>query len=167
VRSKASWCIGVATFLLLSFVSPILFGPAACRDGTRSLAIGRQGACSHHGGVYSPGNLIILALAGIAGFGFYISPLGRRLSLPKTKTRDIVKQTIDYKIVAVPEPDITDVKTSRPFNSADSGRFVKSVSIQKCPKCGSNMRRLKARRGYNKGKRFLGCVKFPSCTGTK
>ncbi|QDE39815.1 DUF3761 domain-containing protein [Luteibacter pinisoli] len=39
--------VGIAVFALVAGVVP----GAACRDGTPSSAIGRRGACSHHGGV--------------------------------------------------------------------------------------------------------------------
>lgn len=44
--------LGFATFLISLFVSGQIFDlRARCHDGSLSSAIGRQGACSHHGGV--------------------------------------------------------------------------------------------------------------------
>lgn len=36
-----------------------------------------------------------------------------------------------------------------------------------CPQCGSSMVRRVAGRGYNRGKSFWGCLRFPSCKGTR
>lgn len=36
-----------------------------------------------------------------------------------------------------------------------------------CPKCGSTMQRRLARRGANAGRYFLGCSRYPTCTGTR
>lgn len=45
------WIIGLVVFLLSSVFIGQLMGPVTCRDGWHSASIGRQGACSHHGGV--------------------------------------------------------------------------------------------------------------------
>ena len=36
----------------------------------------------------------------------------------------------------------------------------------RCPSCGSKMRRRTAKRGPSRGQAFLGCTKWPACTGT-
>lgn len=36
-----------------------------------------------------------------------------------------------------------------------------------CPKCGSEMKKREAKQGANAGQAFWGCVRFPSCRGTR
>ena len=64
---RSPWTTGAAAFFLSLFVLGWLFGgPVTCRDGWRSPSIGKQGACSHHGGVdRSTGHLIFLVSLGI------------------------------------------------------------------------------------------------------
>lgn len=59
------WVVGVALFLLLLQLLP----EARCADGWASPSIGRQGACSHHGGVRGNGiyGILILGLSIAAG----------------------------------------------------------------------------------------------------
>lgn len=57
----------IATWILIA----VLIGPAMCRDGWRSPSIGRQGACSHHGGVSRNGPIGLLAV--VAGIGAYFA----------------------------------------------------------------------------------------------
>jgi hypothetical protein len=52
------WVVGVALFLLLQQLLP----EVRCADGWASPSIGRQGACSHHGGVRDNGIYVILIL---------------------------------------------------------------------------------------------------------
>lgn len=64
-------------------VAPWLNGPPTCRDGWASGSIGRQGACSHHGGVgsqkLSPITLAVsLAVGALAGC---IAARGRKVSV--------------------------------------------------------------------------------------
>jgi hypothetical protein len=56
--------VGVALFVF--FVS--IQGPARCRVGWPFPSIGRQGACSHHGGVSSSPRLFELILSIFAGW---------------------------------------------------------------------------------------------------
>ena len=49
-----SWVLG-SIFGIATFAAVVPFqGKATCRDGWHSSAIGRSGACSHHGGVDRP-----------------------------------------------------------------------------------------------------------------
>ncbi len=53
-----SWIAGIVTFIALNQILP----EVRCADGWSSLSIGRQGACSHHGGVKENGIYILLIL---------------------------------------------------------------------------------------------------------
>lgn len=56
--------------------------------------------------------------------------------------------------------------TPRTITSGSSGlRPINSTAG--CPKCGSTMQRRLARRGRNVGGYFMGCSRYPSCTGTR
>ena len=65
--ARKPWIAGAAAFFLSLFVLGRLLGsPVTCRDGWHSPAIGKRGACSHHGGVdRSGGSLIFLVSLGI------------------------------------------------------------------------------------------------------
>jgi hypothetical protein len=61
--------IGVLTFLLVYAVALVVAGPLTCSDGWHSPSIGKQGACSSHGGVNGePRRIALIASIG-AGFG--------------------------------------------------------------------------------------------------
>jgi hypothetical protein len=65
--------VGAAVFLLLLQFVP----EARCADGWASPSIGRQGACSHHGGVRGSGIWLLLAAAVGVGAGIAVA---RRLA---------------------------------------------------------------------------------------
>lgn len=69
VSTIAGSVVGLA--LLVGLLS--LIPPGSCRDGWDSPSIGRQGACSHHGGVKRHGDLAFLALAASVGAGLLTS----------------------------------------------------------------------------------------------
>jgi hypothetical protein len=61
--------IGVLAFVFALAVSLIVVGPVTCSDGWHSYSIGKQGACSWHGGVGGTLQriaIVISALVGIA-----------------------------------------------------------------------------------------------------
>jgi len=68
-RTVAGGVVGIVTFLSACYFIP----NATCADGWNSPSIGRQGACSHHGGVRSYGELYLLALGGSLFAGLYVS----------------------------------------------------------------------------------------------
>jgi hypothetical protein len=51
VWKPSPFAVGVATFFLCILVLAVVVKPLACGDGWVSPSIGRQGACSWHGGV--------------------------------------------------------------------------------------------------------------------
>jgi hypothetical protein len=70
LNNAAGWAVGIICFILMGFFVPA----ATCVDGWKSPSIGRQGACSHHGGVKDYGGVYLLIGGGIsAALGFYTS----------------------------------------------------------------------------------------------
>jgi len=68
-----STLIGVALFLSVTITGFAWDGSARCSDGWNSSSIGRQGACSHHGGVRDSLKFPILigsAFLGLWGYAF-------------------------------------------------------------------------------------------------
>jgi hypothetical protein len=61
---------GVVGFFLSAAVISAILPAARCADGWRSPSIGRQGACSHHGGVRQPWGF--LSFLGGLGAGFSV-----------------------------------------------------------------------------------------------
>ena len=61
--------IGVLAFLLAYAVALVVAGPLSCSDGWHSPSIGKQGACSSHGGVNGEPRRIALIVSVLAGFG--------------------------------------------------------------------------------------------------
>ncbi len=51
IKEVAAFAIGVFILFGLNSVGQSIVGPVVCHDGWHSSSIGRQGACSHHGGV--------------------------------------------------------------------------------------------------------------------
>lgn len=51
-----------------------------------------------------------------------------------------------------------------PANHATHG---KDATVPQCPTCGGGMVNRTAKRGANAGKRFWGCVRYPTCEGTR
>ncbi|MEI9966394.1 MAG: hypothetical protein WDN67_01915 [Candidatus Moraniibacteriota bacterium] len=50
-KEVAALILGVVAFFGLNSLGQSLVGPVVCEDGWHSPSIGKQGACSHHGGV--------------------------------------------------------------------------------------------------------------------
>lgn len=67
--SASGWVAGGIAFVLVLVLLP--FSGGQCEDGWKSSSIGRQGACSHHGGVDRNEGWLILAaaVASVVGFG--------------------------------------------------------------------------------------------------
>jgi hypothetical protein len=147
LRSRASTVsprdIGVVAFLVSLIVLLILAGPLTCSDGWHSPSIGRQGACSWHGGVdYTPRFFAFLVSVFVGLFAFFVSAwLAHKLSSKKTQ-RQFNEHRQEFK----------------------GGVAHDAVA---CPLCGYPMMRRLARKGPRKGKHFLGCSRFPVCRGTR
>ena len=73
--------IGIAVGIAIAIFFVLIQGPARCNDGWPSPSIGKQGACSHHGGVASsllPFELALSAVLGWAAAALRNRPLERR-----------------------------------------------------------------------------------------
>jgi hypothetical protein len=72
----AALCLSGILFFGLSFGINLFIGPLKCSDGWHSQSIGNNGACSHHGGVESRSEVVIISFISSVGlFFFYIFKL--------------------------------------------------------------------------------------------
>ena len=151
--------IGVPVWLVVLMFLGSLEGPSTCRDGWRSSSIGRQGACSWHGGVKRTGGWAFIgSIASGIATAYWVAKIQARLSPPPA-----------------PSPALTPSPTPTPTPTGP----LKSVVTPKrvvvpaphgetaCPTCGARMIQRVAKRGKNAGNRFWGCSRFPSCSGTR
>jgi hypothetical protein len=133
--------VTVGTALFIFFVA--LQGPARCRDGWASPSIGRQGACSHHGGVSSSPLLFELTLSALVGWAAG-ALRNRPLEMRRLAERRAEQERIDAELKAKAQEDGT-----------------------ACPLCGFPLLRRRAYRGKNRGGHFMGCSRYPQCKGTR
>ena len=82
-KRPVAGAIAIASFFILQSILTILFdemlGPVKCRDGYASSAIGRNGACSSHGGVDRSRDVLIalLSVAGAGAIFIWCAPIGQ------------------------------------------------------------------------------------------
>ena len=69
--------------------------------------------------------------------------------------------------IPVPQAELKPPESERAKPENSETAVVKSEAKQLCPDCQSPMIIKTAGRGKNKGKKFLGCLTFPKCTGTR
>lgn len=96
IKIIISATVGILLFFLLASLVP----PARCNDGWNSPSIGRQGACSHHGGVkdYEALGMFIFFMSTGAGiFTYGIIPERRRVE-KREKFSNNLLGTIEYAI---------------------------------------------------------------------
>ena len=84
----AGWIVGL---LLIVGLFSLIPAPK-CRDGWDSPSIGRQGACSHHGGVRRHGGLVFLAIA--AGFGAGLFTTTRLSAVVERRKKEQFKRSL-------------------------------------------------------------------------
>lgn len=130
-----------ACTLTLAGLAEIL--PAArCRDGWRSPSIGRQGACSWHGGVArGRGQLAGMLSLGAGALTFFA-----------------LKPWADRTFLYVPRPPVVTVEPPP---------IVPPRGGPACPSCGAGMVLRVQRRGRRPGNVFYGCRRYPHCRGTR
>lgn len=145
---------GGVIWLVMLLLLGSLAGSARCRDGWASPSIGRQGACSSHGGVKRSGGWVGLAslLAGVSS-AYWLAKL-------QTKSKWTNPPSFS------PEPQRPSPAPLR------AGLAVQAVHPKRggpppCPTCGAQMVKRVASRGRRKGRSFWGCSGFPTCTGTR
>ena len=147
--SVAGWLVGISLFFALAHFSPAV----TCRDGWASQSIGRQGACSHHGGVKDNGWFVLLSLAISIGSGVFTAT---KLHERSTKKSCEGQQESQSPSNSPPDAQLPDHLKRPPTNG-----------LPPCPQCGGAMKIRHARRGRNKGNTFLGCSHYPRCRGTR
>lgn len=161
MRGCLSIIVGLACAFALSFAAGQLLGPLKCRDGWASPSIGRQGACSWHGGVdrsRSGLGVIFLLLGGGAGFLFYGTRFAARFDANSGRSSSMVPPETSTVDKASISPVASLQYAPKPFVAPQPG-------AKTCPSCGSAMRIRSARRGPMSGRQFWGCVRFPDCRG--
>jgi len=167
MRGFLSFVIGFGAFVGLSVLAGQLLGPVTCRDGWASGSIGRQGACSWHGGVdRSRGALsfVFMVIGGVAGFGFYGSKFADRLDRPRRPPQP--PQPPTNRITSSPDPAPKPIAPLAPPEPRQPKPIIPARPGSKaCPQCGSAMKLRTARVGPRRGKRFWGCSRFPDCKG--
>lgn len=67
---KRFWLVPGIVFVAVFFGMKTLL-EGGCSDGWQSPSIGIQGACSHHGGVGSGGEISLICALALAGYSFY------------------------------------------------------------------------------------------------
>lgn len=162
MRGCLSVIVGLVCALVLSFAAGQLLGPIKCRDGWASPSIGRQGACSWHGGVdrsRSGLGVIFLVLGGVVGVLFYSTRFAARLDQNGGRSSPPVSLEPSKVSSASISPVVFPQYAPKPFVAPQPG-------AKACPTCGSAMRIRSARRGPRSGCQFWGCVRFPDCRGT-
>ncbi len=108
---------GFSIFLSMVIIGQRFLGPSLCSDGWPSHSIGRQGACSHHGGVAGPKGEGLLWLASIIS-GVSIFLLVSKLSRKSPTLRPAEYVASDVKSGS------TNAKTRIPSGAPISLRIV-------------------------------------------
>mgnify|MGYP000093517658 CR=1 FL=1 len=135
--------VGFITFLVLTFAGSAIVGPLTCNDGWQSPSIGKQGACSHHGGVNDLPKYLVMIVSVFGGVivGSYYSGTQSRVHIPSD-----------------------DSESSDDGDSFDR-EHIDVKDLITCPLCGSRMVERTARQGKYKGNKFFGCSQYPKCKG--
>lgn len=132
----------IVVFVFLLTVSTMLMESTKCNNGWSSPSIGKQGACSHNGGVNN-------TPAGLRFLGSLICAVVTWGVLNKKNFN---------------QPTHSSINTTSTISIVEK----ESNSIEVCcPKCDSIMVKRKARHGKNAGQYFYGCSKYPYCKGTR
>ena len=145
--------VGFLTFLVLTFAGNAIVGPAVCNDGWASPSIGRQGACSHHGGVNELPKYLVLIFAGFGGViaGSYYSGIQSRSgSIHKHPDNHSTHKNFEIET---------------PFNDEVEMPRVDVEDKISCPLCGADMVERTAQKGRYQGNQFFGCSRYPKCKG--
>ena len=141
-----------AVFVLTLILLKLIIGPVTCSSGWKSPSIGRQGACSHHGGVAGWKSTLPILVSGGAAVLFYIafSPKSAGPSVSPRAPQAPIPPNINQPVrPPVPRTPRTQKNQTR------------------CPKCNAPMALRTARRGRDSGSKFWGCKKYPRCKGTR
>lgn len=138
-----------AAFILTLILLKLIIGPVTCNSGWKSPSIGRQGACSHHGGVAGWKGTLPILVSGGAAVWFYVA------FSPKSAGHSVSTRTPQAPI---PPNNNQPVRPTVPRTPNNQTR---------CPKCNASMALRTAKRGRDSGSKFWGCKKYPRCKGTR
>jgi hypothetical protein len=110
MQKHLPFIVAIIFFVISLNVANAMFGPAKCRDGWASPSIGKQGACSSHGGVGGDPGPTTAIIFGV--FGWF---LGKRIS---TGGRVLPNGTLPFRpsTVVAKEPD----SEAKPKEKAES-----------------------------------------------
>jgi hypothetical protein len=146
---------GIAIFFAVLIGVNLLLGPATCNDGWHSSSIGKQGACSHHGGVArwkgSVAAILALIAGGSAGWNLY----------QKAEAEEATRRA---------EAGAQASTVRQAYAVEQAKRYDESGGLEGAPACnlcGALMMKRRAKRGKRSGSLFWGCSNYPRCKGTK
>jgi len=156
---------GIVAFVLSAVLLSFLIGPTTCSDGWHSPSIGRQGACSWHGGVnHTPQFLVFLASAFIGVVAYAVSNWREQKRLQELQ--DIIRGEAVSEAVPIDNEAQEKLEKLREFVKNRTGAGKNEIGPT-CPLCGSAMKKRLAKRGPRRGKYFFGCSHYPVCRGTR
>lgn len=141
---------GLAAFIVMLFVTRPIVQPTTCEDGWRSPSIGRQGACSWHGGVATNWSAI---LASVLNIGGGVTVWG---GLDRIREKREEAERLRLRKIREAE-ELAELEAMRAQAKADGIA---------CPLCGCPMQVRATWRGRRQ-RFFRGCVRFPKCRGTR
>lgn len=153
-----------------------------CNDGWRSSSSG-QGTCSWHGGINRAYQLSKSTAHSVAGrdieriraryhsevrskaffmftLAFLFAPLLDLIVLRRTSLYSYMESDAPSKPIQQSKPPPAPPPVPIAPQTTQDG-------ILGCPRCGSAMRQRVAKKGRNRGNKFLGCSTYPRCHGTR
>lgn len=92
-KIATSILVGIILLITVNIVGNKIVGPIRCEDGWHSPSIGRQGACSHHGGVDTTprDTIFFLSFVFSIGSGIYTSSLFEKMEKNSISEKEILK----------------------------------------------------------------------------
>jgi hypothetical protein len=156
---EKKWKILIAIFIVFNIaIFVVSDGNKYCRDGSITFSSG-SGTCSWHGGKdMQPAKKwvwwIFLGALGLWGYASF-----KRPPLPPQKNTSADANAIEQP-QPQPQPQPLFPKFTKPFRPPQNRH-------PPCPNCGAEMWVRVARRGSNRGMKFLGCSSYPYCKGTR
>lgn len=132
--------VGIAAFFIVALTVSIISGPSKCNDGWASSSVGRQGACSSHGGVDRSKASLALTLGFIAGIAGFVG------------TRRIQGMSAGGVLSAI-------------ANAKRIARERSEIKPALCPDCGATMLQTRQQPRDGRPGWFLICSRFPECRG--
>ena len=169
--------LALITFFVFLFVLNWSFpSERRCNDGWKSPSIGRQGACSSHGGVAADFGFLYFLIS--AGFGVWAYHLLEKRELRRSQS-DLNIDVQGGDAAAEPPTRVSEARLPAPvevwqfddpvqtavLRTSRRARLRKTARGKVCPTCGGAMYQRKAMRGRYRGKLFYGCVRYPDCGG--